>query len=105
VRSADRRREAFLPTTSERPKYVVALVAHQLIEAVRIEADHHLFSDDQGRSGATVVGVDQLLYRLRVRGNIAIYELDTSRREVGLGCAARGSTGLGEQDDAFGHAA
>ncbi len=80
------------------------LLCHQLVQPFRIETDHHFLADDQRRRRAALAFVNQIVHCLRIHGNVAVYEIDTSRREVGLGRAARRSTGLGEDDDSFRHA-
>ncbi len=81
------------------------LLRHELIQAHGIEANHDFVADHQRRSGTAAIGVDQLVHCLRIHRNVAVFKVDTPRREVGLGSPARRSTRLGEDDDLLGHAA
>jgi hypothetical protein len=54
--------------------------------------------DDDGGSNAAAVGPDQFEDGALVAADVAIDEIDTSAREVGLKGAARRSAGLGENN-------
>jgi hypothetical protein len=86
------------------PSSKVELIAHQFVQLLGIEADHHLIANNQRRCRAALVLANQIIHRLRIAGYITIFKLDTSRREVGLCRAARRSTRLREDDDLFRHA-
>ena len=78
------------------------LTGEEFVKSLGIEADHHLVAHHQGRGGAAVIVVHQLVHRLRVAGDVALLELDPSLREVGFRRPARRSPGLGEDLDPLG---
>ena len=74
-------------------------MAKELIETLGVESYHHLVSDDDGGCGTAAILVDQVLHRILVTADIAIFIRDSSLREVGPDCVARWSAGLGEKDN------
>ena len=68
---------------------------------LRVETDHNGVTDNNGRCGAAVVLADQLKNRLLVHADVFYFEMNSSRREEGLGRIARWSTGLAEHYDFF----
>ncbi len=74
-----------------------------LVEALGVEANHHLVAYHHGGGGAALILVYQFFDRGRIRADIAVFVLDTSLREVGLDDVARRSTRLGENYDLLLH--
>jgi hypothetical protein len=63
----------------------VALVGKQLVQAVRIKADHDLVSYNNGRGGAALIGADKLKNSLLVHADVFDLKWDPFLRKVGLG--------------------
>jgi hypothetical protein len=78
------------------------LTGEEFVKSLGIEADHHLIAHHQGGCSAAAILVHQFLHRLRVAGDVALFELDPSLREVGFRRPARRSAGLGEDLDPLG---
>ena len=75
----------------------------QFVESLRIETDHDVFTDDKSRRRAAVVRTDQLEDEFLIGRNVALFELDTSILEVGLGRPARRSAWLRKDDHLLQH--
>src|SRR5258708_3085864 len=83
----------------------IVLLGDQLLQPVRIEADHDLFTHNDGRCGAALVGHHQFAHRAGVATHVAQFVCNASLREEGLRPIAWRSTGLAiEQDALEGHA-
>jgi hypothetical protein len=87
------------PTVPVAPSSKLNLLAHQFVQLLGIEPDHHLVTDHQRGSRPALVRMNQLMHRLRITRYVAVFKLDTSRREIGLRRAARRSTRLRKDDD------
>ena len=72
----------------------IFLLGDQLFQALWIEADHDLFTHDDGRRGAAIVFAHQLAHRAAIAAYIAQLEWNASLREEGFRPIARRSTGL-----------
>jgi hypothetical protein len=72
--------------------------AEEFVDAIGVESDDDLIANDDGGSHTAVVGTDQFEYGTLVAADVAVFEIDTSAREVGLKGAARRSAGLGENN-------
>jgi hypothetical protein len=70
-----------------------------LLESLRIEANHHLVANNDGRSGTALVLGYQFPYSRKITGYVSHLKLNSSLREEGLGNMAWRSTGLAEDDD------
>jgi hypothetical protein len=70
-----------------------------LFQSLQVEANHHLFANDNCRGRVTLVFLDQFPHGREVGGNIADFKVDSSLREEGLRDAARRSAGLAKHDD------
>jgi len=79
------------------------LFAKELVQTFRVKTDHHFITDDDGGRGTAAIFINQVLNRDRIASDVALFELCTSRREVGRGSLARRSTGLGEYHDLLIH--
>ena len=79
------------------------LAGKKFVEAFRVKADHHLLPDYQRGRRAALVGLHQLPDCVGIAADVALLELDTSRREVGLDGSAGWSAGLGEYDNGVFH--
>ena len=83
----------------------IVLLGDQLFQPLRVEADHDLFANDDGRGGAALISPHQLTHRAGVATHVAQLVRNASLREEGLRPIARRSTGLAIEQDAFeGHA-
>src|SRR6267154_5585893 len=79
----------------------IGLLGQQFFQPLRIEADHDLFANNDGRGGTALVGSQQLTHCAGIRTHVAQYERNASLREEGLRPVARRSTGLTVEQDAF----
>lgn len=77
----------------------IVLLGDQLLQPLRVEADHDLFADHDGRGGVTLVSLHHLAYRARVATQVAQFVRCASLREEGFRPIARRSTGLAIQQD------
>jgi hypothetical protein len=75
-------------------------VSEELIQAIRIETDHNLFTgwraNDQRGCGAAFVFLGQVSDCGGIVGNVPLFERDSSLREECRNDVAGWSTGLGE---------
>jgi hypothetical protein len=70
-----------------------------LVETLGIESHHHFISDRDGGGWNACHIYKQVLYRGLIPADIAVLVRNSSLREVGLGCLARRSAWLGEDED------
>jgi hypothetical protein len=70
-----------------------------LLESLRIEANHHLVTNNDSGSRAALVLLNHLSHRGKVIRNIANFEFDSSLREESLSYMAGRSTRLAVYDD------
>ena len=78
-----------------------SLLGEQLFQALPVETHNYFVIHNNSRSDLAAIGAHQLKYRLLVRAHIALFEWNTSLREVGLSRVAWRSAGLSEEDDFF----
>ncbi len=74
-----------------------------LVEALGVEANHHLVAHYHGGSGAALILVYQFFDGGRIGANVAVFVLDTSLREVSRNDMAGRSAGLGKNYDLLLH--
>jgi hypothetical protein len=67
-----------------------------LLESLRIEANHHLFANDDCRSGTALVLLYQFPHGGKITGYVSHLKLNSSLREEGLSNLARRSAWLAE---------
>jgi hypothetical protein len=70
-----------------------------LFETFEVKANHDFIVNDECWGGATFVLADQVIDGIRIATYIALFECNSSLREVGRSGVARRSTGLGEHNN------
>lgn len=73
-----------------------------MVNALWVKPDDHVVANNDGWSGAAVIGLDQLTDGTEIVAHITLFERNASRREVSSRRGARRSTGLTEQKNASG---
>ena len=76
-----------------------SLAGENLFETLGIEADHDFIINNERGSRAALVLADQVVDGIGIAAYVALFESNSSLREVGRGGMARRSTGLGEHND------
>ena len=70
-----------------------------LLQPLRVESNHHLLANDNCRSRAALVRLDQFSHGREISRNVADLKVNSSLREEGLSNAAGRSAWLTEYDD------
>ena len=69
-------------------------LSQQLVQLLGIEPENNPLADDQGRSHAAAVDLDQFRKRVGVARHVQLFKLDAAGREILPQCVARWSGGL-----------
>jgi hypothetical protein len=79
----------------------IGLLGQHFFQPLRIEADHDLLANHNGRGGVALVGSYQLTNRTGITTHVAQFKYNASLREEGLRPVAGRSTGLAIKQDSF----